>query len=274
MLRHLTQHLGRHAVGSARRDLHSALPLLGTLAAKTTAATAPLVGSSAVTFLQISPPIACKVLFLSPMAAMGQFRADGTTGGVSLITYAAMACNGLTWTTYGALGSDLTIMLPNASGFILGLYYCQQFYQHRAPDAVVAPYLGVATAFSTAVLGAAVTLPTETARLAIGYGGVAVCIAMFSGPLAAIKTVLHERSAAALPLAFTLASTVNCTLWTSYGALVIHDPFVWGPNGLGFVASVAQLGLIGRFGSAAPKGTPILTQPTQKTSTTGSSPST
>ena len=44
-------------------------------------------------------------------------------------------------------------------------------------------------------------------------------------------------------LAFTLAATANCTLWTSYGALVIHDAFVWGPNGIGLGFSFVQLGL-------------------------------
>ena len=90
---------------------------------------APLVGPLAVQLLQISPPIAGQVLFLSPMQAMRIFRTSGTTGDVSAIPYAAMVCNGVAWTTYGAIGSDLTIMLPNASGAMFGLYYCQQFYK-------------------------------------------------------------------------------------------------------------------------------------------------
>ena len=45
-------------------------------------------------------------------------------------------------------------------------------------------------------------------------------------------------------------------LWTSYGALVIHDPFVWGPNSMGLAFSLAQLGLIGRFGTRKPTHTP------------------
>ena len=74
---------------------------------------------------------------------------------------------------------------------------------------------------------------------------------MFSGPLASIQAVIRDKSAASIPFAFTLASTANCTLWTSYGALVIHDPFVYGPNGLGLVASIVQLGLLARFGTGA-----------------------
>ena len=47
---------------------------------------------------------------------------------VSVMPYAAMAANGAAWCTYGALGYDLTIMAPNASGLLFGTYYCHQFY--------------------------------------------------------------------------------------------------------------------------------------------------
>ena len=182
---------------------------------------------------------------------MRQFKADGTTGDVSPIPYAAMAANGFAWTTYGYLGGDYTIITANVSGCLLGLYYCQQFYQYRSPAAVVLPYYGGGAAFCASAAAAAAMLPTAQAQTLIGYGGVAVCLAMFSGPLASIQAVIRDKSAASIPFAFTLASTANCTLWTSYGALVIHDPFVYGPNGLGLVASIVQLGLLARFGTGA-----------------------
>ena len=159
-------------------------------------------------------------------------------------------------TADGALGADWTIMIPNFSGLIFGAYYCHQFLIHRHPDAVVMPFFGGAAAFMAAVGGAAITLPAASAQPLIGYAGVTLTGLMFVGPLAAIGTVLKEKSAAALPLAFTLASTANCTLWTSYGALVIHDPFVWGPNGVGLSFSIIQLALIAKYGTSAPKMKP------------------
>ena len=77
---------------------------------------------------------------------------------------------------------------------------------------------------------------------------------MFSGPLTSIRSVLRDRSAASLPLAFTLVSCANTSVWLSYGALILHDPFIWGPNVLGLGAATAQLGLIARFGSGPPVG--------------------
>jgi len=105
------------------------------------------------------------------------------------------------------------------------------------------------------VVSAAATMPLASAQTMIGYAGCTLTALMFMGPLAAIQTVMRDQSAASLPLAFTLASTANCTLWTSYGALVIHDPFVYGPNGVGLAFSFAQLALIARFGSGPARGT-------------------
>ena len=76
----------------------------------------------------------------------------------------------------------------------------------------------------------------------------------------------QATSTTTLPLSFALLSRCGLTthlacsaplglpgtLWTSYGALVIHDPFVWGPNGFGFGMSMVQLGLIARFGTGPP----------------------
>ena len=238
--------------GKQRREMHGFFAAAAAEPAVAAAAVAaPLVGPAAVSFLSVSPGLAAQVLFLSPMQAMKQFREAGTTGDVSVMPYAAMAANGAAWCTYGALGSDLAIMLPNASGLVFGLYYCQQFYTYRDPNAMVLPYFGGGAAFAALAVGAAATMPALAAKTVIGYAGCTLTALMFYGPLASINTVLRDRSAASLPLAFTLASTANCTLWTSYGALVIHDPFVFGPNGVGLCFSFVQLGLIARFGTAA-----------------------
>ena len=120
------------------------------------------------------PMLTPHVSSLSPLvalferSAMRQFRNNGTTGDVSALPYAAMAANGAAWTAYGLLNGDYTIMLPNASGFVLGAYYCSQFYIHRAPGATVIPYFGGAAAFVASVGAAASALPAETAKLGIG----------------------------------------------------------------------------------------------------------
>jgi uncharacterized protein with PQ loop repeat len=85
-------------------------------------------------------------------------------------------------------------------------------------------------AIGAGVVAVAATLPIETAQVVIGVTGDVICVAMFSGPLAAIKSVIEEKSTKSLPFAFTCATFVNCSLWSVYGICVLSDPYVWIPN--------------------------------------------
>ena len=75
----------------------------------------------------------------------------------------------------------------------------------------------------------------------IGFGGVLLSIAMFASPLAALKHVISSKSAKSIPLPFTLASLVNCFLWSVAGLFQMHDANLYIPNLLGLSFSVAQL---------------------------------
>ena len=88
----------------------------------------------------------------------------------------------------------------------------------------------------------------KTAQQILGYGGCAIVVAMFSGPLQVIKEVVDTKSTKNLPFPMAVATVANCTLWASYGGLVIHDPFIWGPNVLGLASGVTQLGLFAKYG--------------------------
>ena len=241
----------------------------------------PALDPSIVKFLQVVPPLAFQVVILAPVQAIRRFREEGTTGSVSPVPYAAMCSNGAIWMSCdgrnsnldppiwksshpvfrtpsdGFLQGDPTIYLSNIPALVMGGLYAQQFAAHRAPNAP--PVLPVYCGFGgiAATCGAiAVTQPLEAAAMAIGYIGSSVCVAMFSGPLLAIRAVLRERSARSIPPAFSVASTTNCALWSAYGFLVINDPFIWLPNAAGFAAGATQLGLYLRFGAAPPASAP------------------
>lgn len=143
-------------------------------------------------------------------------------------------------------------MAPNFSAIALGAGYCATFYKYRSPQAVVLPYVGASAALVATCGGAAAALPAAEAASFVGSLGCAVSVAMFSGPLASIRAVLRDRSAASIPPAFTGISIVNTSLWATWGVLVLHDPFIWAPNFLGLGSACAQAGLIARFGTAPP----------------------
>jgi len=203
-----------------------------------------------VKFLSIAPPILLQFVFFSPLPAVKAFRDSGTTGDVSIMPYAMMVANGTLWFTYGALLSNATIMLPNITAILMGAGYCATFLKYRSPQSVTLPYLGASAGLVCTTVGAAAFLPLASAQSFIGYLGCGVCVAMFGGPLTSMSSVLRDRSAASIPMGFTLFSTVNTSVWLGYGALVLGDPFIWAPNVLGLASSLTQLGLIARFGTA------------------------
>ena len=200
-----------------------------------------------VRFLQVATPLASQLLFLSPLALMNTWRED-TTRDASALPYAAMVVNGAAWCTYGVLASDPTITVSNVGGLLFGLFYCSRFIKYRSADSNAPELLAGAVAIVAAIAFAAGTLPTVEARELVGSLGVGFCVLMFSGPLASIQTIMGSCSASSLPIGFTVASLVNCLLWTTYGAAAIHDPLVWGPNAAGLVASLTQLGLYATYG--------------------------
>ena len=71
--------------------------------------------------------------------------------------------------------------------------------------------------------------------------GVAICLCLFASPLAALKTVLSTKSAASIPLPLSLATTINCFLWTVVGVFDMHEPNIIIPNAIGLIFGLLQL---------------------------------
>lgn len=199
-----------------------------------------------VTFLKFAPPIACQFVFLAPLAAMKQFKVDNSTGDVSAIPYAAMTVNGALWVMYGLLKSDPTIILPNVSGFFFGAYYTYTYGRYTQKS--MAPYYGGIVAGIGFCASVAAMMENAAAINTIGLFGCGIVAVMFGGPLGAIKTVINDENTNSLPVAFTVATFVNCVCWSSYGWFVIDDIYVWGPNLAGLSASIAQLSLYAKYG--------------------------
>ena len=183
----------------------------------------------AVRFLQCATPLASQVLFLSPLTAMGSFRAEGT-GDASSMPYAAMVTNGAAWCCYALTASpspDMTILLANLGGIVFGLAYCWTYRANMSPGSDAPVLFPAALAVVCGLLAAAATLPAEVAHEVAGYAGVSASVLMFSGPLASVQAILRDCSAKSLPIGFTACAAANCALWTAYGVFAIDDPLVW-----------------------------------------------
>lgn len=209
--------------------------------------------SSLVMFLQVAPPLAAQAVFFAPLEAMKTIKSSGTTGDMPLVPYASMMLNGVLWMTYGYMVAEPTIILPNITALLLGTYYVHVFNQYKPPSFNITPYFGAIGGGSVAIAATAAMLEPTLAINVLGVAGNAICIAMFGGPLAAMKTVIEQKSTASLPFAMTVATFVNCSLWVSYGVM-ISDPYIWFCNGLGLASSLVQFGLFGKYGFAPKTG--------------------
>ena len=189
--------------------------------------------------LTVVPPVLLQGVFVSPLPAVRGYAQKGTTGDASVAPYALMVANGTVWLTYGVLIGAPTVALPNITAVSLGMYYTYTFHKYKPADAPFAPYVAASSVAALAV-GTALALEQEAAAHTVGLIGCGVLPAMFAGPLAAARKVVSTKNAAAIPLAFTLFSTVNTITWIGYGLLVIDDVYIWGPNVIGLGAAFAQ----------------------------------
>lgn len=133
------------------------------------------------------------------------------------------------------------------SGLLCGLYYYFQFVLYCEPKANQLPgtmedHFKVSTFLAAIIILFAMIVP-EPADV-IGKLAVFFCVVLFSSPLSSIKNVITTKNANSIPLPFTLACILNCSLWTISGIFDMHDFNIYFPNLLGLLASLAQLVLI------------------------------
>jgi len=204
--------------------------------------------SAIVTFLKIAPVVSCQVLWAAPYPTIKAVEEKGTTEGLPPLGYFAMMTNGFLWVCYGyTSGMDMTIITPNAVGLVAGAYYSSKFLKYDSGQFDVQPYkLGSAAAIA-GIAGVTAFVDIGTAKTILGFSGVAVCLAMFGGPLQVLKEVIDTKSTKNLPAPMAVATVVNCSLWSSYGVL-LNDPFIYFPNGLGLASGIAQCTLLAKFG--------------------------
>lgn len=199
------------------------------------------------------PGAVSQFFFVSPIPVFSQIITSKSIGKLPLLPYSSMFVNGILWFCYGGLTKNPAVWVTNLPPIVLGAIYTATFCRHCPADADWLPSnRGVhVSCMIITVLFVSALIFTQDATVAadvIGTIAVGVCIVMFSGPLAALRTVMKERSTANLPLTTTIATILNCSLWTFYGTQIAHDPFIWIPNVLGLISGLAQASLFVAFG--------------------------
>ena len=166
-------------------------------------------------------------------------------------------CNYMYYKIDGLLIQERNVWFTNLVGLFFGLFYFVKFTKYVPPKSVTLPgtvrhheqaCLGVVAATSIWVLVCYLTVRRSNmwmtyAASLVGNVAVVFCLLMFASPLSALKTVLRTRSAKSIPLPFTLATVLNCFLWSVAGLGEFHDFNIYFPNLLGLAFGLIQVAL-------------------------------
>lgn len=189
-------------------------------------------------------PYACCVVYMAPIPTVQQIRRDKAVGSLPLLPYSSMAASAFIWTVYGFLKNEPKLWSCCSVGVLLASYYLMNFIPNSPKAAPTLPgSVSQHLQFILfTVLGSLYILkwypaPDEL----IGFAGVMLSIAMFASPLSALKHVIQSKSAKSIPLPFTLASILNCFLWSVTGIFKMADACVYIPNVLGLAFSLVQI---------------------------------
>jgi len=233
------------AIGSSSSSL-AALPVLHSAAAA-------MAGPVLVDWSTRLAPATAVLLTLAPWPTIRELQSKGPVGSLPLLPYTCMSTQCFLWTTYGVLQDQAAIWLPNLLGTGLGLYFFLSFCQcapRRAPTlpGSVRQHVAAVVGVTVATIVLTVALQRSATR-AIGATAVAFAVALLASPLAALRTVLETRSAATIPLPFTVMSIVNCSLWLVVGCFRLRDANVIVPNFLGLMFGLLQVALQLKYGN-------------------------
>ena len=204
----------------------------------------------------IIAPIASVMCSLAPIPTIVRIHLDKSVGKLPLLPYSSMISNSFVWLMYGILWGSPSIWGTSTVGVALGACYYAVFARNCGPDATSLPgtarqhLLGtmgiVSINLCLAIIDASGVART---REIIGKEGVIICIILFASPLAALRNVIATKSAASIPLPFTLACFINCIAWFVLGWWRARDFNIYFPNILGLSCAIAQLALKGVYGN-------------------------
>uniref|UniRef100_J3L0U5 Bidirectional sugar transporter SWEET n=2 Tax=Oryza brachyantha TaxID=4533 RepID=J3L0U5_ORYBR len=192
------------------------------------------------------------VLFVSPLPTFKRIVRNGSTEQFSAMPYIYSLLNcliclwyGLPFVSYGVV----LVATVNSIGAVFQLAYTATFVafadakQRVKVSSLLVMVFGV---FALIVYASLVLFDHQTRQLFVGYLSVASLIFMFASPLSIINLVIRTRSVEYMPFYLSLSMFLMSISFFAYGVL-LHDFFIYIPNGIGTVLGIIQLVLYSYF---------------------------
>jgi uncharacterized protein with PQ loop repeat len=171
-------------------------------------------------------------------------RKRGSVGEFSIAPFLSILLNGLTWSFYGFLKKDMTLFVPNFTGFLVGLSSTIIFDTYVGVDGRPR----VLYAFSATLGLISIVLCILGDLETLGLVGVCLSILLMGSPLSTAMTVIKDKSTASMPFNTSLFSFCNGMSWTLYGYLIDKDAMIYVSSGVGLLLTIVQLSLYAIYG--------------------------
>lgn len=177
----------------------------------------------------------------SVLVALDVWKARSTSN-LSPLPFLSQLVNCIVWGIYGLLRHDVTIFWPNFVGFWAGLFTVVIFHRYCKKKPMF--YYGV---FCLPFF-VCIEFARENNDFKVGVLGCTLAVIVSGAPLATIKTVIKEKSTAALPLLPSVFTWMNAFCWFLYGYLIVDDIMIYGPNSMGLLLASIQMFLYILYG--------------------------
>lgn len=142
--------------------------------------------------LRCAGPLLFIGLQLSQLRTALTILSARSVGHLSSAPFLSLFVNCIVWGLYGTITKDMTVLVPNGSGMIIGAVCCLIFHRHQ-------PIPSSNALISLIVVLTAIYFYFMGNIWSIGVIGCIISIVLSASPLAVIRIVLKTKSTSSLP---------------------------------------------------------------------------
>ncbi|XP_051141672.1 bidirectional sugar transporter NEC1-like [Andrographis paniculata] len=187
------------------------------------------------------------LVYLAPVPTFYRIWKKRSTEEFQAVPYAVALFSAMLYLYYASLkGNSLVLITINSLGCLIETFYLVVFLIFSNSQSRIG-ITKVLLVFNVSCLGLIIGttyLAAEGKRRvdAVGWICAAFSVTVFAAPLTIMRQVIKTKSVEFMPLSLSFFLTICAVVWFFYG-FAVRDFYIAGPNILGFVFGVAQMGL-------------------------------
>lgn len=201
--------------------------------------------------LRVLPVLTAQIVFLAPSLSLLKATANKQHGlelsDTSMLPYSLMAVNCAIWLSYGLLSKDVTVILANLAGFVLGLLYMLISAWSSQPDESHTPHYVFVVSTFIAIVALLKHVPTGPASELLLYAGAVFLTLMLACPLRNLGDAIREENASKFSFFGSFSGLFHCVFWVCFGTIMRNNWLIWLPHAVGAVLMITQIIVIAAY---------------------------